>query len=84
MELLGTSRIKDGEEVAVIPRVPRKKKYTGIRRTSRKEDGRLGCSGRTTLRRRQCNGPLLHNERLLTLVISTVTNTENYPITRNS
>jgi hypothetical protein len=31
-----------------------------------------------------CDGPLLHNERLLTGVISTVTNTENYPIIRNS
>jgi hypothetical protein len=31
-----------------------------------------------------CDGPLLHNERLLTDVISTETNTENYPITRNS
>jgi hypothetical protein len=31
-----------------------------------------------------CDGPLLHNERLLTDVISTVTNIENYPITRNS
>jgi hypothetical protein len=30
-----------------------------------------------------CDGPLLHNERLLTDVISTVTNTEKYPITRN-
>jgi hypothetical protein len=33
---------------------------------------------------RYCDGPLLHNERLLTDVIFTVTNTENYPITRNS
>jgi hypothetical protein len=31
-----------------------------------------------------CDGPLLHNERLLTDAISTVTDTENYPITRNS
>jgi hypothetical protein len=31
-----------------------------------------------------CDGPLLHNERLLTDVISTVTDTENYPITRSS
>jgi hypothetical protein len=31
-----------------------------------------------------CDGPLLHNERLPTDVISTVTDTENYPMTRNS
>jgi hypothetical protein len=31
-----------------------------------------------------CDGPLLHNERLLTDVISTVTDTENHPTTRNS
>jgi hypothetical protein len=31
-----------------------------------------------------CDGPLPSNERLFTDVISTVTNTENYPITCNS
>jgi hypothetical protein len=31
-----------------------------------------------------CDGPLIHNERLLTDAISTVTDTENYPITRSS
>jgi hypothetical protein len=31
-----------------------------------------------------CNGPLPPNERLLTDVISAVTDTGNYPITRNS
>jgi hypothetical protein len=53
-EPLGTSRLKEELEVAV-PQVARRKRYTGNRRTPR-EDGRLGCSGRTTIRRRQCNG----------------------------
>jgi hypothetical protein len=56
-EPLGTSWLKDGADVAVIPQVTRRERYTGNRRTPR-EDGRLGCSGRTTLRRRQCNGLL--------------------------
>jgi hypothetical protein len=37
-----------------------------------------------TLEPKYCDGPLPHNERLFTDVISTVTNTENYPITSNS
>jgi hypothetical protein len=42
------------------------------------EDGRLGCSGRSALRRRQCNGPLPLNGQLVTDVISVVTDTDSY------
>jgi hypothetical protein len=55
-EPLGTSWLKDGADVAVIPQVTMRKRYTGNRRTPRKDEGLLGCSGRTTLRRRQCKG----------------------------
>jgi hypothetical protein len=51
----GRGGFKDGAEVAVLRRSPRRKRYTGIRKTPRKDDGLLGCSGRTTLRRGQCD-----------------------------
>jgi hypothetical protein len=37
------------------PQIARMKRYTGDRRTPRKDEGRLGCSGRTALRRGQCD-----------------------------
>jgi hypothetical protein len=50
-EPLGTSWLEDGADVAVLRRLPRRKRYTGIRRAPRENDILLGCSGRTTLRR---------------------------------
>jgi hypothetical protein len=51
----GRAGFKDGAEVAILRRLPWRKRYTGIRKTPRKDEGLLRCSGRTTLRRRQCD-----------------------------
>jgi hypothetical protein len=57
-ELLGTSRPKneaDVADVAAFRRLQRGKEYIGNRKTPRKNEGLLGCSRRTTLRREQCD-----------------------------
>jgi hypothetical protein len=50
-ELLGKSRPKKGADVAAFRRLQRGKEYIGNRKTPRKDDGLLGCSRRTALRR---------------------------------
>jgi hypothetical protein len=64
-EPLGTSRPKNGADVAAFLGLHREAKHTKIRKTPRKDEGLLGCSGRTTLRRRQCDGLPIRRSSLL-------------------